>query len=171
MIKKTSRGFTLIELMIVIAVMGTIIAISVGNFISAQVKARDARRKSDLSQIGKAVELYYNDHGQYPLHSTTNEVAGCGSDSQQRCQWGDSFIDEHGTVYMDTIPAERRSGLTYVYRSDGLKYQLFAYLENQNDPMLDRDGDGNPDTYGQSCGSNPCNFALTSPNTNGAESI
>lgn len=169
--KTHNKGFTLIELMVVIGVMGALIAIVAGNFVSAQVKARDARRKNDLAQVGKAVELYYNDHGRYPLSSGNGTVSGCGSDSEQPCAWGSSFEDEHGTLYMDTLPRERTNGMSYVYVSDGIAYQLFARLENLNDPTLDRTGDGVADEYSVSCGGGACNFAITSPNTNGSESI
>lgn len=172
--KKLSRGFTLIELMVVIGIMGVLVAVSATSFISAQLKARDARRKSDLSQISKALEMYYNDQGRYPLASN-GQIAGCGSGV---CGWGDpedslSNVNQ-SVVYLEVIPADPTNGHAYRYRAsgDGLSYQLYARLENENDPDLDRNGDGSADNYsGISCGSNPCNFALTSPNTRGGESL
>lgn len=60
------RGFTLIEILIVIVLIGVLSTIGLETFQSAQKKGRDAQRKSDLSQVQKALELYYNDKNQYP---------------------------------------------------------------------------------------------------------
>jgi general secretion pathway protein G len=166
-------GFTLIELLVVIAIVGALTGLVATNFANSQQKARDARRKNDLDQIQKALELFYNDHGTYPRESA-NRIAGCGPASTAACPWGSPFIDQNGTVYIDTIPAERMSGFTYYYNVDTsnyLRYQLFAHLENDNDPILDRDGNGTADSYTQSCGGANCNYAETSANTNGTASF
>lgn len=171
--KRFSAGFTLLELMVVIAVMGTIMALSAGSFVSSQVKSRDARRKSDLTQIGKALEFYLNDHRRYPPHSAGGEVAGCGSDNQSPCAWGDAFEDASGTIYMERIPGETKSGRQYVYQasSDGQAYQLFVRLENTNDPGADHNRDGTPDEYTVSCGNANCNFGISSPNVSPSDTL
>jgi general secretion pathway protein G len=64
------RGFTIVELLIVIVVIGILAAITVVAFGATQSKARDAQRKSDVEAIVKALELHYNDKGFYP-NSTT----------------------------------------------------------------------------------------------------
>lgn len=63
---KSKSGFTIIELLVVIIVIGILATISVISYSSAQSRARDARRKTDITTISKAMELYYSDHGQYP---------------------------------------------------------------------------------------------------------
>lgn len=68
-----SDGFTLIELLVVIAIIGLLASIIFASLASARVKARDARRVSDLQQIQRALELYYADNGTYP-------AGGAGSD-------------------------------------------------------------------------------------------
>lgn len=172
--RQLSEGFTLIELLVVIAIIATLTGLVATNFVGTTQKARDARRKSDLVQIQRALELFYNDHGTYPDESA-NKIAGCGASSNSVCNWGSAFQDGNGTVYMDTIPAERANGYTYYYNVDTaggkLRYQLFAYLENANDPVLDRTGDGVADSYTQSCGASSCNYAAYSANTNGTASF
>lgn len=171
--KSASKGFTLVELMIVIAIIGTLTGLVASNFVSAQAKARDARRKSDLTQIQRALELYYNDFGHYPDDSN-GRIAGCGAAGASACTWGSDFTSG-STVYMDQIPDERTNGYNYVYYGDtsgGLrKYQLFARLENLQDPILDQNGDGTADQYSKSCGAANCNYAATSPNSNGSENL
>lgn len=64
-----NKGFTLIELLVVIAIIGLLSSIVLASLNSARVKARDARRMSDLHQIRLALEFYYNDNGKYPTVS------------------------------------------------------------------------------------------------------
>lgn len=64
--RRMRRGFTLIELMIVVAIIGILAAVAVPNFIDATDEAKAARIQADLSTIGSAVELYYVKNGSYP---------------------------------------------------------------------------------------------------------
>ncbi len=68
------RGFTLIELLVVIAIIGMLSSIVLASMNSARVKARDAKRLSDMHNIRQALELYYSDNNAYP----TSDLDGCG---------------------------------------------------------------------------------------------
>lgn len=59
-------GFTLIELLVVVAIIGVLAGIGLSINNSAQERARDTRRKSDLNIMVQALQLYRNDHGRYP---------------------------------------------------------------------------------------------------------
>ncbi len=67
--KKNYRGFTLIELLVVIAIIGILASVILASLNSARSRARDAKRISDMQQIETALELYYNNHGDYPPSS------------------------------------------------------------------------------------------------------
>jgi len=73
--KKTKKGFTLIELLVVIAIIGILSAIGLVSLNGAREKARDAQRKSDLSQYRTALALYYDDNNHYvaPTAADTGE--------------------------------------------------------------------------------------------------
>ncbi len=58
-----SHAFTLIELLIVVAIIGILAAIAVPNFLNAQLRAKIGRVKSDLRSIQTAIEMYSADHG------------------------------------------------------------------------------------------------------------
>jgi len=64
--KKTLRGFTLIELVVVIAIIGMIMTVSFVSFSNARQKARDTKRLSDVTQIQNALSVYFRDEGRYP---------------------------------------------------------------------------------------------------------
>lgn len=68
--KILSQGFTLMELLIVIAVIGILISVATASYSSAQKKARDSRRQSDMKAMQNALEQYYADNSQYPAAST-----------------------------------------------------------------------------------------------------
>ncbi len=60
------RAFTLIELLIVVAIIGVLAAIAVPNFLNAQIRAQIARATSDHKSIGDSLEMYLLDHNAYP---------------------------------------------------------------------------------------------------------
>lgn len=64
--KYKQTGFTIVELLIVIVVIGILAAITIVAYNGVQSRARDAQRRSDISTITKALELYYIDNGNYP---------------------------------------------------------------------------------------------------------
>lgn len=62
------RAFTLIELLFVVAVIAILAAISVPNFLEAQVRSKIARVHSDMAVVQQAMRSYYADHNMYPPH-------------------------------------------------------------------------------------------------------
>lgn len=149
------KGFTLVELLVVISIISILVTIGIGGFRSSQTRSRDVQRKSDLKQISNSLELYYSDYGKYP----------------DSVPWGAEFTDGK-TVYFKVIPTDPTSAQSYFYRVPDAPanqmYQLFAHLENTEDPdCLGGNCSTPPVVY--SCGNKSCNFAITSPNTTPTE--
>lgn len=63
---RSESAFTLIELLIVVAIIGILAAIAVPNFLNAQVRAKIARVKADQRNIGQALGMYHADHNAFP---------------------------------------------------------------------------------------------------------
>lgn len=64
---KNNRAFTLIELLIVVAIIATLAAIAVPNFLEAQVRSKVSRTRADMRSLATAVETYRVDTNYYPL--------------------------------------------------------------------------------------------------------
>lgn len=72
---KQVKGFTLLELLVVISIIAILITVGLTSFSTAQKKGRDAKRKSDIKEVQNALEQYYSVCGynyptpQYPVPS------------------------------------------------------------------------------------------------------
>ena len=137
---KNGAGFTLIELLVVIAIIGILASVVLASLNNARRKSRDARRITDLKQIGLALQLYYDGIGvqQYPLGVTVD--APCTNDS------GLTTLVTNG--YIPSIPRDPSSPTTcYRYASGeiaGLRttFHVAGVLEDASNPALnagDRD--------------------------------
>lgn len=62
----TSRGFTLVELLVVVSIIGILSAIVTTSLGSAKKKSRDSKRVADIKSIQLALSVYYNDNAMYP---------------------------------------------------------------------------------------------------------
>lgn len=129
------RGFTLIEIAIVVALIGILSTFIGVNVFSSLSKGKDARRKANLSQLQRALELYQEDQDppSYP-DSGTFTAALC-----DQC-WSQS-PGCTGNLYLRKVPCDPKDNQTpYIYTrdaSDTLLYTLVACLENSQDS--DRD--------------------------------
>lgn len=64
--KKSNNAFTLIELLIVVAIIAILAAIAVPNFLEAQTRAKVSRTKADMRSLATTLESYHVDNNQYP---------------------------------------------------------------------------------------------------------
>jgi type IV pilus assembly protein PilA len=73
--KNKEQGFTIVELLIVIVVIGILAALVVTTFTGIQQKARNTERDTDIKAIHGQVEAYYAQNGRYPTLNQMNNVA------------------------------------------------------------------------------------------------
>jgi general secretion pathway protein G len=117
--RSSQDGFTLIELMVVILIIGLLATIVVQNLRSATDKAKRVKAQADISQLKSALDRYYLDAGSYPTSDqglpALIATPTAGNDPKD---WGGPYIER--------IPPDPW-GHPYVYQSDGNEYLLKSY--------------------------------------------
>lgn len=74
-INKQESGFTIVELLIVIVVIGILAALVLNTFQGVQARARDTERTTDVNALHTQYEVYFNDEGFYPTHAVASVAA------------------------------------------------------------------------------------------------
>lgn len=129
---KNKKGFTLIEMLIVITIIAVLASLILVGMGGARAKTRDSRRIADLHNVMNALELYYSLNGAYP-EGDYNSAAG----------WETfSGILTGPDTGVSRIPQDPLHDTTYYYRYEGsvTGYVLGAALE-QKDVSLNDDID------------------------------
>ncbi len=77
-LKTKQKGFTIVELLIVIVVIGILVALVITTFSGIQRRARDTERQTDIKAIHGQVEAYYAQNGRYPTLANLNDDTWVG---------------------------------------------------------------------------------------------
>ncbi len=140
-INPSKRGFTLVEILIVVAIIATLASVALVGLGPVQRSGRDTRRISDLRQTQNGVELYYAKCGYYP--GAAQSASDCTSFSVASGWTGLTAALTGSNIGISKVPTDPKSGGTYEYgSSSGSTYVLGATLENTNAPSLRDDIDG-----------------------------
>ncbi len=146
------RGFTLIEILVVIAIIGLLSSIVLSSLNSARKNARDAQRMRSVNELQKALDIYFSVNGRYPVS------LNCGA-TEPNTHWCNSVETVTGThwiedstatgvlaPYLKSEPTESRQpttlalydvysngkGIFYYSPSGGNWYMLIFGLEGFN---------------------------------------
>jgi prepilin-type N-terminal cleavage/methylation domain-containing protein len=126
---RKQTGFTIVELLIVIVVIGILAAITIVAYNGIQDRARDVRTQSDIKNVYMIVEKYAVDNGSYPSTGGLSVVR-----SDDNCSAGTSqadWIPGVAEVLPQSVPnpGKGRGGLggCYLYASDGNSYVISAW--------------------------------------------
>ena len=125
---KKQKGFTLVELLIVIIIIGILATLVIVTFTGIQAKARDSKRQTDINAIDTTVEAFYAQNGYYPtvidLNSSTFQSASLkGFDPN-------ALVDpKSGLAIKDATPAA--GTYVYTYQATGCDDTAASSATNQ----------------------------------------
>lgn len=120
------KGFTVLELLVTIAIVIVLLSVLFASLSVARGRSRDARRISDIREIQKALELFFDAHKTYPPAL-------------------DNIVSE-GLLRVGSAakPKEPRGGDYYYLRCSSTRYHLGADLEGKNNSALNSDLNDSP---------------------------
>ena len=119
-LKNPRSGFTLVELLVVITIIGILASIGVASYTKVLATARNGRRQADLSSLRDALELYYSENNRYIAIGTTWRAVN------------ETYLDDLTPGYIKVLPSDPGgAGREYRCRSasSAQAYCLEAYLE------------------------------------------
>ena len=110
-IHRQDKGFTLVELMVVIIILAVLTGIAIPSYLALRNRARNSATRSEMANIGTALELYMADNDAYPVADATWDVTN-----------GDL------TTYMAVVPDNDAWTTIYVYtRPTATTYTLTSW--------------------------------------------
>jgi prepilin-type N-terminal cleavage/methylation domain-containing protein len=179
-----SRGFTLLELLMVILIIGLLVAIVMGYLGESRARGRDALRIGTVKELQKAIELYKENNGHYPalvnpasdarstqtgatcIDGTTGDANWCALIAAIQPYYPGGIDDPTGTGYY-----------SYYYDADGTDPQMYGLMtileSSSNASLANNDGGQFCETCGGSkmykgyeVGSEPAYCATNFPTKN-----
>jgi prepilin-type N-terminal cleavage/methylation domain-containing protein len=127
-------GFTLIEMLVVIAIIAILTGIIMTNLVGSRAKSRDAKRASDLSQIALAIEQYFDRCDVYPATlSTSAGGAGiCPNDANNSPITLGNFISVIPLDPSGTGSPLKSANYGYAVNTTDTDYVLYTQFESSN---------------------------------------
>jgi type II secretion system protein G len=147
--KKNRSGFTLMELLVVIAIIGILSTVIIVSLNTARVKSRDAKRLTHINVLIKALDLYYDDHNEYPEEGAEAngqwfDASGCTTAITRSLS---SYLTP---TYLKELPRDPTCNDTYfyAYRQMQLGQGYMIIFKPETSEILNKDLDCyEPATY------------------------
>lgn len=137
---KRLHAFTLLELLLVIAVIAILSMFALSTGRESLKRGRDTQRKSDIKNVAAALEIFYSNYGVYPASDGFGNILACPyssvTSSGTLCVWGISeFSDNQGTIYFNRLPVDPDASQNYFYEPslDQDSFAIYADLEVEYD--------------------------------------
>lgn len=139
---RKGKGFTLIELMVVIAIILILALIAIPAYRNMQTRARRSRVQSDLRTLANALQMFYTDWAKYPVQTTAARLQDAsGNAGAELLGSTNASINVSGSVsstgekgpitYIEKLPIDpfdpNAGSYYYASDADGTKWVLYSY--------------------------------------------
>lgn len=135
---KQTRGFTIVELMIVIIVVGILASITIVAYNGSQQRARFASYKSDIVRLNEAITVYYGENGRYPYGngSSTGSCVSGTSNFMPSSGLSPAYINP-----MPNVPSYNGGANYYAYcwSTNGTDYKVLRLVPSGTVPSVEQD--------------------------------
>lgn len=161
---RRSTGFTLVELLVSITIIGILSTIVFTSYTESQVQSRDNARQVELKELQLAIERYRSQNGTYPEQGcgdSTTADSWAGHNSATDAAYNDCapYIQDLTPDYIETLPVDERAGTGegFYYSTDGSSYKLLVRgsVERLTIDSYDEQFARCPAQAGSCSGSNP----------------
>jgi prepilin-type N-terminal cleavage/methylation domain-containing protein len=127
------RGFTLLEVLIVVAVFGLLATLAVLSLNSARASLRDTQRLSDVAVLRAGLSQYWLERATYPV-SDGVDLGAAGTNTEQLSGAGFTSSGEATTpVYLQRVPVGPKGNEFYRYRGSSQGYSIRFVTETETD--------------------------------------
>lgn len=129
--KRLQSGFSLVEIMVVVAIIAILSSVLYLNYSDYSAKSRDVERQSDVRTMQVAIELYKNKYGRYPEGCNAAD-RWSGHSPANSCASGNRYIVGLAPEFIPRLPQDPKlngdnSGYAYLTNSDGSVYKFIVF--------------------------------------------
>jgi type IV pilus assembly protein PilA len=163
LLRKRSGGFTLIELMIVVAIIGILAAIAIPNFLRFQLRSRAAEGKTNLAAIRTAEEGYASEFGTYIVGTASPSALDPANLSGDKQNWLDNggfgtvgWAPEGEVFYSYQVGAEGTGGACPSSGNPCIRFTAEAASDIDDDGVANWWGYVKPSTDGTTLAGDTC---------------
>ncbi len=134
------KAFTLIELLIVVAIIAILAAIAVPNFLEAQTRSKTSRVKADMRSLATALEAYAVDYNRAIVGNLEAKALGIPTGPRDEWVWHQLTTP---VAFMTSIPLDpfvEKAGAATGFKQKYFKYEYFKTYSKQYDRLRESKG-------------------------------
>lgn len=135
---KARKGFTLIEILVVVTIIGILASITLLGLGPARRSAADARRIANIKNVQSVLEVYFNREGFYPKIAAGTTIGEAQTNYDGLDNLASSPLVTTGIIAQNSLPNDVVTVKEYSYQSDldGRSYYMGVFLDNPRPTAL-----------------------------------